>query len=62
MKKITIVFLILSILSGGCAPIHVSLLSNNNLFTTRSQATGIGDAEGLVEGGGHVAAEVDLAP
>lgn len=53
------ILLLLPFLLSGCT-FHLSILSNNNLLTTRSQATGLGNPEGLVEGGGSPTLEASF--
>jgi uncharacterized protein YceK len=50
MKRLLIILTLLAL--SGCQSLTVNILSNNNILTTRSQATGVGDQEALVEGGG----------
>lgn len=50
------------ILAGCMHPTSIQILSNNNLFTTRSQTTGVGDAEALVEGGGSPVISPTIKP
>lgn len=50
------------VFSGCTHPTSIQILSNNNLFTTRSQTTGLGDAEALVEGGGSPVISPTIKP
>lgn len=60
-KKCSIIALVFSMLMlTGCAPVTFNILSNNNLFTTRSQASASGMQEGLVEGGGQTDIEASV--
>lgn len=61
MKRLlTIIMLMVTtaLLSGCSVTLHI--LSNNNLFTTRSQASASGMQEGLVEGGGNTDLEASV--
>jgi hypothetical protein len=53
MKKFWKMVMVLGVVAvlPGCS-VTLNLLSNNNVLTTRSQATASGEQEGLVEGGG----------
>jgi ABC-type phosphate transport system substrate-binding protein len=48
----------------GCQTLTINIGSNNQLFNTRSQATGSGSQEALVEGGGSptVSPTVSVVP
>ena len=53
MKTIRIlVFLTAFFLLAGCETLTINIGSNNQLLNTRAQATGSGNQEALVEGGG----------
>jgi uncharacterized protein YceK len=59
MKRLLIILTLLAL--SGCQSITLNILSNNNILTTRSQATGAGDQEALVEGGGSPNVDVSAA-
>lgn len=53
-RKLRVCMLLAVVLLGlsGCQSLVLNIASNNQLFNTRSQATGMGEQEALVEGGG----------
>ena len=52
MKTVRILVFLTAFALGGCQTLTINIGSNNQLFNTRSQATGQGQQEALVEGGG----------
>jgi len=53
MKTTIKIILLLSLfVLAGCDSVTFNVLSNNQILNTRSQATGSGNQEALVEGGG----------
>jgi uncharacterized lipoprotein YajG len=65
MKTIRILCILTAFfLLAGCETLTINIGSNNQLFNTRSQATGQGQQEALVEGGGSptISPTIDVAP
>ena len=52
---------LMTLFLSGCT-FHLSILSNNTILSTRSQSTGLGDADGLVEGGATIDAKATMVP
>ena len=59
-KLIILLALALALALTGCAPVTFNILSNNNLFTTRSQATASGEQLNETDGGGTTDANLQI--